>query len=281
MKVLNLCDILDEIVIKNGFINQIMSSEYERIYIGSYFCSNYFTNIFYLNELAKCIGDRIPITLVIPVLNESRLFVGKKVIERYLDNKKLLFDEITVNDIGMYQYIKEKYPSMKCNLGRLFLKHPRDPRVSEYDSMTISIPFFDSMQEVFGSYNIVEIDATNESLLIKDDVRFGIHLPYFYITTGNICKFASINKDIKYKYRPNTLCNRECIMIYESYKSVYNGSNIEMFRIGRTVYGKRIIEPSINQIPERYIYFPFDELVVFKKELVNEGRYNEYFGTSK
>ena len=75
--------------------------------------------------------NNMKLTLVIPVFSEKDINISKKVISEIISSSEEIIDEVTVNDLGMLFYIKEKF-NIKINLGRLFFKEPRDLRVPEY-----------------------------------------------------------------------------------------------------------------------------------------------------
>ena len=80
------------------------------------------------------------------------------------------------------------------------------------------------------------------------------------MTTGNICKFASINKDEVLKFRPNAPCLFECQRIHEYFTEDFGDGERELFRFGRTVY---YLNDDIDPVDEnivRLIHFPLKEL---------------------
>lgn len=272
---INLCEIDVENLAKTPTIaDQIQDyiKGTHRIYIGSYFCSRFFLSTDYskLVEFARI--SKCNVTLVLPVFTEKDLQKAKKYIYTILEKYKGVIDEITVNDLGMLFYVIRNIP-IKVNLGRMFYKEPRDVRIPEYYNQDGTLNSLIPLNEIVDltSLNTIEIDEIK--LKIRSEsiqtVDIAVHTPFCFMTTGNICKFASINKDIEHKFRPNCLCQKECASIYEHYSELYNGSQIDIFRIGRTVYYLNLKRSKIENL-KRNIYFPFLEII----KLMGED--NEY-----
>ena len=172
-------------------------------------------------------------------------------------------DEITANDVAMAQYIKTEYSDFRLNLGRLFFKVARDIRIDEY----YNAPFLSS-----GEYELahelgavgIELDLTHRQLsgfthnCDAQNIFRAFHVPFCYISTGNICKFASIHQKISHKFRPNFSCQMECQHIAECNANT-EGKDKALYRIGRTIY---FFVPNyleyLNQ-GDRFLYFPARE----------------------
>ena len=127
---LSLCDRMEEKNIKKQENN---GRNIKRVYLGSYFCSNYFMNLD-LNLLERivteCIYNDIDITLVIPIITEKNFKAMKEKIEKLFKFAGDSIDEITVNDYGTLECMHQQYP-IALNLGRLFAKDYRDPRYQD------------------------------------------------------------------------------------------------------------------------------------------------------
>lgn len=245
-------------------------SDLKRIYIGSSFCSQYFLRMNPSKVFESlCKMNSYSITLVIPVFSQKDLNHGKEKIQQLLSRFNELVDEITVNDYGMLYHIRSSYDK-KINLGRLFFKDQRDCRVpsyskSEHSPSLLSIDNFGLSFDLHG----IELDPTNEVLnlhqIAEDSLTVSVHTPYCYMTTGNICKFASIHQPIENKFRPNTICSMECSHITERYFDTNRPDRGSLIRIGRTLY---FLQPSIKTIGrdvDRYIYFPAKEIQQWKE----------------
>ena len=272
---INFCDILNLNTSDENYIETIIErieemkkNKVERIYFGSYFCDHFFLKFEgYKYLLQFCKIKDIHATLVIPVFSQDTLDKGKKrtlEICRYFEE---MIDEITVNDLGMLYYV-QNFNRYKINLGRLFSKNPRDCRVPEYTDSKIAPGFISKLNQEFWkkqSINCVELDSTNQILDLSEaqssDVMIALHSPYCYMTTGKICKFASIHKRINEKFRPNTNCRMECMSISDTYTGHVAATNFEslIYRIGRTLFFENNEVEIIGKNLERLIYFPAKE----------------------
>lgn len=252
--------------------------ECERIYIGSYFCAQYFLNL--PNKIIEdvtnfCEEEKVKVTLVIPIFSERNLDKGKEKIEEFINNFKEVIDEVTVNDYGMLEYMTKQY-QLKCNIGRLFMKDYRDLRYPEYFNTTLYPKIFTSyFKELMTTYNIkgLEFDPTHKTVNLETcpqssitaslekcprDVEMGMHRPYCYMTVGQICEFGSIHKEIEKKFRPNEVCQGECNSNIFRYQF---DDGHEWLRVGRAVYfdNRECEVQGVSCL--RNIYFPVDLVV--------------------
>ncbi|MCI6859163.1 MAG: hypothetical protein MR867_07715 [Eubacterium sp.] len=278
---LNLCEILtpaflgqekpEELISKVVKENQI-TEPLERIYAGSSFCSQYFLHLSCWDALFDwCRENGWNLTVTLPVFSQKDLKKGKERIGEILEKGKDVADEVTVNDFGMLKYMSDQF-DIRINLGRLFFKDARDVRVRPYQEGEMTpnlLSCRDDFMEGNDKIRGVEIDPTNRYIDLRncdlDGIDLGIHSPFCYMTTGNICKFASIHAAVEEKFRPNAPCHMECAGIYEHYREKFDGRNADLIRYGRTVYfynnGSRIAGKKID----RKIYFPVLEMEEQKK----------------
>lgn len=261
----NLCELLDKESINENSLSTFFNikNDMHRVYIGSYFCSQYFMKMNWVNLLLDyCKNSHCKVTLVVPVISEKDVEIAKIKIDEIVNEGQDVVDEITVNDLGMLNYICRRYNNMGVNLGRLFFKDAREPRIAEYNELRIKPT--KNTSTYLENYNIkcVELDLLSSDMVCDESSRLiGIHLPFTYVTTGNICKYASTYKAIEKKFRPNDTCGMECHKMYEHYKEIIDGRRVEFYRVGRTVYS---YNDKMNELPsgaDRYIYFPFLEYV--------------------
>lgn len=272
---LNLCEIFTDEWIKNDYLGKVykhfcqVHGLIKRIYVGSSFCSQYFIKFRgYKKLLEFCRNQHIAVTLVLPVFSEKNIDSGKQKVSEIISYACGIVDEITVNDLGTLWWIHSNY-NIRINIGRLFSKDPRDCRIPEYCNLGIQPFFLTNIGDAYwGNFDIssVELDPTNRVIDIYSindmNIEIGLHMPYCYMTTGNICKFASIHRSIEQKFRPNLSCSLECMHISDTYSGHINQTDCDpiLFRFGRTLYYKvnDLIELSTEK-STRIIYFPIDE----------------------
>lgn len=271
---LNLCEICRfpdiETVIDKIKDNYSIS----RIYIGSYFCGNYFQKCNYdelIDMLTEAFTPNINITLVIPVPTERNLKDIKTSIINILNKYSNNIDEITINDYGMLEYMYEFLNTnpqleLNINMGRIFFKDYRDPRYDEYFNSDHT-PKYNThyLRKTIRKYNIksIEADVTHKSFILPDieGIIVGIHTPYTYMTTGKICEYASQFKEITKKFRPSVPCNTECNNVYIKYNM---NDNRKWIRIGKTIFFEnncfKLSNINIDS-KKRLIYFPLNEII--------------------
>lgn len=238
-----------------------------RIYIGSSFCGKYFLHFSGFEHIFDWCGHSgIPVTICTPVFTEMDRQKGQDRLAMLCQSGKGVVDEITVNDYGMLSFLRST--SHRLNLGRLFFKDPRDARVPDYVQQRVTPAFSSCLVDGFlKEYPIssIELDPVSEEMdltpLKKVGFQVGLHTPFCYMTTGNICKFASIHRPIQWKFRPSLDCAMECLSIAESYSGHIKPTNCDpvLLRMGRTLYFERNAVSFHKEQPDRIIYFPARE----------------------
>ena len=266
MTAINFCDILNKHSLSLKILFEKLISyepKINRIYVGSYFCSQYFLSINFWDELIReCEKDDIYITMCLPIFSEKDNEIAKSKISDILERSDII-DEVTVNDFGMLKYIAESFKN-KINLGRLFFKDPRDVRIkSLYSSCTTpALLTFDLRAWKISG---IELDMMSQEINIPSDYINSavvcLHKPYCFLTTGNICKYGSIHQSIDHKFRPNGRCQIECSKVYEKYFEDVNGRKVDIIRFGRGVYYKNLDSHIFGRQIDRVIYFPIDEVI--------------------
>lgn len=271
---MNLCGLLDSSVLNKCSLKTLCdvfeknSETIERIYIGSSFCSQYFLKFSEYDEVFYyCRERKIPITLTIPVFSEKDLEKGKEKIEKICLEGINIIDEITVNDIGMLAFLQNK-STLRLNLGRLFFKDSRDCRIPDYMNGCLTPALLTHLSDDYWSqlrFEGIELDPVNRcidlSSLNGSEYCVGLHTPFCYMTTGNICKFGSIHYPVAQKFRPNLSCGMECTHVIDFYSGHVMQTDCDplLIRIGRTLYFKNESVQAIGRSFNRIIYFPVKE----------------------
>lgn len=247
---INLCDVLPSSEAAQKYIDQILSQTftYDRVYIGSYFCSNKFFSLksaSIISLMDALSSKSISVSLVLPIFAQHHLASGLELIQKMINNYYSIINEIVVNDLGMLQHMHDIYKSKDVRIeivaGRMLNKTYRDIRDEEYFSSEF-IPkclneYYVSLYERYGIRTIELDNAFNSLTLPKqfDKYCFAIHTPLCYITKCNICEFASINKPISKKFRTTDACTFECIGRFIQYSNDKNVA-ISHYKIGCGVY---------------------------------------------
>lgn len=254
--------------VETGIIQNILKKDYERIYVGSNFCSQFFlkNNCYeYILEYAQ--KENKHVTVTIPIITHKDLMEAKNLIETFVEKYQGVIDEITVNDFGMLNYVSRKYPQLSMNIGRLMLKESRDPRVSNYENSVTEPALFSVINKFSEYHNVtgIELDEICKNIIIPSEIYekycISVYIPFCYITYGNICKYASVHKTIEHKFRPNCKCALECTVMYEWYYKSAEQSATNLFRFGRAIYSYKNQRTTFNHEPQRTIYSPFQEII--------------------
>lgn len=233
-----------------------------RIYVGSSFCSQYFQKLNLEDTFfAYCRRKKLSVTLTVPVFSQKDFVAGKSLIVSLCRRNSDLIDEVTVNDPGMLLFLQQNNIHQKLNVGRLFFKEPRDIRVRTYFSDVLSPEFPLICDANIGG---AELDLNSQQLdlskVASHMVTVAVHSPYCYMSVGNICKFASTSLPIEKKFRPNGPCQMDCSIIFERTIVNQNDCELQLVRIGRTIYyyNGNVVYNSVK--PDREIYFPVNEV---------------------
>ena len=225
-----------------------------RFCLGSSFCGRLFNSTVrqqfdFVNAYCRSFG--LNVCLTIPVFTQSDLAQGKKTITDILDRYKFIIDEVTVNDYGMYQWIRHNY-SGKLFAGRLMNKTNRDPRYTEYGKAPVTIPSLPI--QVSG----IELDACSSKMVIENsnnNIITCVYTPYSYISTGKICSYASLNSDVLHKFTPVSSCPINCGKYYVLHE---HQSTIKFYHIGNTIYYPTDYPNIYGASQLRAIWFPLD-----------------------
>ena len=277
--VLNLADIYMRFV-KQGFDPQqiekmtaenIKREKFNRIYVGSYYCANYFLlQAKWLEEVLDYARENEKkITLVLPITSQKNLEPVKRQVENWLSRWSVI-DEVTVNDIGMYYWIRENF-KVHINLGRLMFKDTRDfYQDTIHDEIQEPKIWNDTfLQIVDDRVGTVECDCIYDVIdakVLPEHVTLGVHYPYSYVSTSQICMYAGIGKERNKICRPSAECSMQCNDGYTVYGIAGKESNL--YRVGKSVLAQALKTKVDNAEHVRIIYYP---LSLWKKGGVQNG----------
>ncbi|MBR2778890.1 MAG: hypothetical protein IKD85_01785 [Firmicutes bacterium] len=235
----------------------------ERIFVGSYFCANYFLRCaenFAEEFIRIAFESGLLTTLVVPVVPDSLL----PEVKDYLKKPELQTDELVVNDYGMLTFCGQMLKS-RVFLGRLFMRQARDPRYEELAASTFRIPFsVRALKRFQNDFRVAGIEmegfgAAIDAGDLPEGMTLCVHRPWFMMSCDFICEDASASLPIEKKFRPTVPCSLECCGVSHIYPLI----NGQVTKIGRGLYAWQEADPYC-MLPEnsnlRYIeYYPYTE----------------------
>lgn len=188
------------------------------LYFGSEYCEHLFPND---DDLAMALSqaDRLGLKFVLPtpIANDGLL---DRIVATV--NRLPAGAEVVVNDWGVAQTMKMRFPRYGVVAGRQLAKMIKDPRMpvptwnKVYPSNYRAAPY----ARLLSSFGIqqVELDippfATADVFAVSD-LAVTVWAPYAYIAKGRICKIGSLGQKTEDKFAPGRPCHRECLGILE------------------------------------------------------------------
>ena len=277
---LNLCELplgLDDAQTCGEYIARLWAGDEppERIYLGSSFCPQLVFSLseWQVAELAAWLqewGGRL--TLTLPIATEATNDSLRAHAESLVRAASGVVDEVTVNDFGSFMHWGQlaQGGGPRMNIGRLLNRDPRDPRDPEYPHVRWTPALIDAdwrgwsnldrllqTQPVAG----VEFDPTHDEIelsALPGGLTAAVHGPLCYMSTGQICEYASIERGLEEKFRPNAACSLECQRNAIAYEGA---SGVEFLKLGRSVY-YRAPQPRVLGIESyRSVYTPLWEVL--------------------
>ena len=272
--VLNLCDVMPKDTIAKKYIEQMRQKifKYKRIYVGSYFCGNKFLSLKkreYVDFLTEAKIYDIAITVVVPILTPTNWENGISVLSNLVECFGNI-NEVVVNDIGTMRYIHDNY-DIELVFGRMLNKTYRDIRNTDYYNSNVPQKIFNSFYlSMFEKYNIkkIELDFGFNTLMLPpstNNLQICLHTPLVYLSTCNICEFASIKKALDKKFRASDRCAIECAEHFIRYENVTDNTTVVHYKIGCGIYFLHSDYKAKDiDIVYRNIYNPFLEEAAYE-----------------
>ena len=266
---INLCDIAgyyeqryaDAAQIIETICKQARLPQPTRIVLGSNFCANYFLGMsdrLVAGMARYCQAKGLGLTLTAPIFSQRLLARGKARVEELLDRYAGAVDEVTVNDYGMLCQ-RSLLAKVKVVMGRLFWKEYRDCRYPEFDATPYRATFLnDDLSTLLDQNGVtgIELDILHTQMdlsQIPAAYSVGLHTPYTYITTGQICQYASTDQPATAKFRPNEPCALPCMQQAVGYRLPGGEHSL---KVGRTVYYEQALPQVTGRQSLRLLHFP-------------------------
>ncbi len=196
-----------------------------RIYVGDEFCIHRMVDPEGLETYVRMARARSwALTLLTPPITDEGLERCAPLFKRLED--PLLKAEVVVNDWGTLEYVKEKIPSVEVSLGRLLNKGFKDPRLpdaaalsrlSEETADLLNRCTFDfvGFQEAMVRRGVRRLERDllphgTPRWQIPEGLGTSVYFPFGYVTTGRICRLASLKGRAKQKFSIKDRCPQVC-----------------------------------------------------------------------
>lgn len=217
-----------------------------RIYVGSYFCENYFCALderFHEAVRELCRRHGMGATLVVPVFGQATLDEGERRVGQALTAPGA-YDEAVANDVARFLDMNERY-AQRPGIGRLLSKVMRDARVGRLASGTavpeLSAEALECLSAAHGRgiEPVIELDpaaAVVDAGRVAEaapGATIALHLPYCYATTGRNCTAASLHEPVKRKFRPGRPCELQCLGMRQAWRT---DEGVPYVKHGRTFF---------------------------------------------
>lgn len=259
--------------ITQKIIRTINVDSYQRIYFGNEFCGRKLFDEQALSGIIDfCLQNNLKLTLTLPFVTEPQLTILKPLLRRIneCDCKAALDLEITVNDWGVFHYIKEHDIDVKLNMGRLLTQQKKDHNYAFIKGLDPADPFFsDSIFHVqstivdsnpiihsfiHDNFDAVELENTIQGIDIETSSPIHLFYPMVAIATTRYCLYASheIGSHNATQYIP---CKKSCNKEY----MINNIDDVKLFLAGNTqFYINNELPGDLSRI-DRLIYNDFTE----------------------
>ncbi|MFH1551652.1 MAG: hypothetical protein ABIC36_02125 [bacterium] len=223
-----------------------LKKEYQRIYFGNEFCARLLPSKKDIDFLIKIIKkDKLSLSLLTSEVGSSGLKKTTDIID-YLAKKKIL-DEVIINDYGIFNYLRKKYPFCQIVFGRILSR----------SAILGAIGFLRK-----NSIRRIEFDNSiwSDTKLFKRRflLKFSYYYPYFVFFNTRYCPVAGI-KENKSKNHGIIDCSKECLKIgeLEVLNLVFN-KNKKAVLMGNTQFIKNKINlKKINKLNiDRLVFQP-------------------------
>lgn len=188
------------------------------LYFGSEYCEHLFPKPAELSS-ALAQAERLGLKFVLPtpIANDELLARFNSAATHLPDGS-----EVVVNDWGVAQTMKMRFPQHRAVAGRQLAKMIKDPRVPApawnqvYPSNYRAAPYA-RLLDRFGIRQ-VELDIppfATPDVFAVDDLAVTVWAPYAYIAKGRLCKVGSLGRPTEDKFAPGRPCRRECLGLLE------------------------------------------------------------------
>lgn len=151
--------------------------------------------------------------------------------------------ELIVNDWGVANMARRKFPALKLAAGRLLCKMIKDPRLNSavWTEMYPHGLAGDSFHRMLQSLRIdrVEVDVPPYAVpkvFAGLELPAAVHAPFGYVSKGRMCKIGSLSLPTTQKFSSGRECRRECLSYVAATSRAGNATDLETHQRGNTLF---------------------------------------------
>lgn len=192
---------------------------FSRLYFGNEFCQNLLPTPKELESVLD-FASSLDFTLVTPYVTDEGLVKLESLFA--LAQRKRPDSEVVFNDWGVFNVLRQQYPSLTPVMGRLLNKMKRGPRLMTvldripaesreyFRSSNLSVPLFRRFLRDNGVKR-VEFDNVLQGLdLDLKGMELSLYMAFAYVTTSRFCLVNACDQPEKRELVGIFPCQREC-----------------------------------------------------------------------
>lgn len=225
------------VIVPNEANNIDNLSSYERVYVGSEFCQNLLPYSRKLYELAKCCRDHdIRVSLMLPPVTQRGVKSAISVMNTFYD----VISEVVVNDYGLLEMIKGRYPNLDMVIGRM-ISHTIFPISNQTRAQSSELLKY--LMDYYGVKRI-EVDERNSQIMVdvpreyQRKLSLSLYFPYVVAAMTRRCVFPNLFTNDMKKFE-DFKCNQECLKIDNRLKLKNSAVKEEIYLYGNAHFVKR------------------------------------------
>ncbi len=152
--------------------------------------------------------------------------------------------EVVVNDWGVAALAAPYFPKLRPIAGRVLCRMTKDPRLgSDWAAQcghNLDSPWLQALLQRLNIEN-VEIDMplfANATALDHVPLLQGVHLPYFCIAKGRMCRPGSLGIKGPERFAVGRRCRKECLTLSVATSRPGSNDDWETIQMGNAIFGR-------------------------------------------
>lgn len=151
--------------------------------------------------------------------------------------------ELIVNDWGVANMARRKFPALKLAAGRLLCKMIKDPRLNSavWTEMYPHGLSGDSFGRMLDMLHIERIELDVPPYAVPKVFAglqrpAAVHAPFAYVSKGRLCKIGSLAVPTTQKFSSGRECRRECLTYSAAIERGGSATDLETLQRGNTLF---------------------------------------------